>query len=131
MRYRKLSASGDYIFGEGKSEFYVNNPEAVAQAVRTRLLLFTGEWFLDLTEGMPYKEQVLGRGTLNLYDQAIKDRILTTQGVLSIVDYASVLDQNRNLTVAVVIETIYGTVRVVTVPSQLGTTFVLDESRLG
>lgn len=108
MRYRKLTADGDYTFGQGNQQFHVNTPEGVAQAVRTRLALWTGEWFLDMTEGTPFKTQVMGAGTQALYDTAIKDRILGTDGVQSISDYSSVLDGNRKLTVAAKIMTIYG-----------------------
>ena len=51
MRYRKLDDSGDFMFGHGQADFHHNTPEAVAQAVATRLRLFSGEWFLDVTEG--------------------------------------------------------------------------------
>lgn len=113
MRYRTLSPTGDYVFGEGSTEFLINSPEAVAQAVKTRLGLATGEWFLDLNEGTPYATQILGEGTLMLYDQAIQDRILGTQGVLSLDQYASVLDQEtRALTVSCLISTIYGQIQI-------------------
>lgn len=108
MRYRKLTADGDYTFGKGNQQFHVNTPEGVAQAVRTRLALWTGEWFLDMTEGTPFTTQVMGTGTQALYDSAIKDRILGTDGVLSISDYASTLDRDRKLTVSAKITTIYG-----------------------
>ncbi len=107
MRYRKLDADGDYTFGSGRQQFHENTPDAVAQAVKTRLALWTAEWFLDLTEGTPYSTQILGTGTRPIYDQAIKDRILGTKGVVSIMDYASVLD-GRKLTVSAKIQTIYG-----------------------
>lgn len=108
MRYRVLSATDDYVFGSGPSEFLVNSPEAVAQAVKTRLMLARGEWFLDTEEGTPYSTEILGEGTLELYDQAIRERILGTQGVTAIDQYASYLDPQRNLRVACTISTIYG-----------------------
>lgn len=108
MRYRTLSPSGDYVFGAGPSEFLVNTPETVAQAVSTRMRLFTNEWFLDTEEGLPLSTKILGAGTQSQYDQAIQERILGTQGVISITEYASLLDQNRNLTVSALIETLYG-----------------------
>lgn len=104
-----MSPTGDYVFGQGAAQFLVNTPEAVAQAVRTRLALWAGEWFLDLTEGTPYDTQILGTNTQSLYDQAIQDRILGTQGVVSIDEYYSVLDATRNLTVNATITTLYGT----------------------
>jgi hypothetical protein len=109
MRYRSLSATGDYVFGLGRSEFLVDSPAAVAQAVQTRLALATGEWFLDTTEGTPYATDILGRGTVGKYDAAIKQRILDTPGVLAITDYASSLDRTtRKLSVSAAISTIYG-----------------------
>lgn len=109
MRYRVLSDTGDYTFGQGAAEFLVNSPDAVAQAVKTRLFLAQGDWFLDLTEGTPYRTEILGNN-LATYDQAIQARIISTQGVLSILSYQSLLDQNRKLTVNVTLNTVYGTI---------------------
>ncbi len=110
MRYRMLSSTGDYVFGQGPSEFLVDTPETVAQAVKTRLGLASGEWFLDDEEGTPYSTEILGEGTQALYDQAIQSRILGTQGVTSIAEYGSYLSPERNLTVKAIINTIYGTI---------------------
>lgn len=110
MRYRILSPDSDYVFGAGLGGFLVNSPEAVAQAVKTRLQLAQGEWFLDLTEGTPYSTQILGMGTTDLYDQAIKERILGTPGVTAIISYASLLDEQRALSVACTLDTAYGQV---------------------
>lgn len=113
MRYRKLDANGDYTFGRGQADFYRDQPEAVSQAVQTRLELFTGEWFLDTTDGTPWRTDVLGKYTQGAYDSIIKDRILTTEGVQSIDAYSSTLDrQTRKLSVNASISTIYGTATV-------------------
>lgn len=107
MRYRALSPDGDYTFGQGNSNFLINSPDAVAQAVMTRLLLMQGEWFLDITEGTPYGTKILGTGTSPFYDQAIRERILGSQGVIGIASYSSNV-QNRKLSVEATINTIYG-----------------------
>lgn len=112
MRYRILSPTGDYVFGQGASEFLINTPEAVAQAVKTRLALAQGEWYLNLQEGTPYSTSILGESTQELYDQAIQDRILGTPGVTRIDSYASLLNEARELVVACTISTIYGTTTV-------------------
>lgn len=113
MRYRALDVNGDYRFGASDAEFLANSPDAVAQAVRTRFELWSGEWYLDLTEGTPYVKQILGEGTRDLYDQAIQERILDTEGVTGITDYASSLDETtRALSVSATITTIYGTTTV-------------------
>jgi hypothetical protein len=72
-----------------------------------------GEWFLDITEGTPYSTQILGKGTKPYYDQAIKARILGTQGVTEIVEYSSSLI-NRALSVTARVSTIYGPITVIT-----------------
>ena len=107
MRYRALDSNGDSRFGSGNSPYLVNSPAAVAQAVQTRLLLMTGEWFLDTSEGTPYAQDILGKNTQNIYDLAIQERILGTEGVASIVSYQSTKNNQRQLSVQAEIETIY------------------------
>lgn len=108
MRVRALDANGDMSFGHGQADFLINSPEAVAQIVRTRLLLLQGEWFLDVTDGLPFSTRVVGYNTQATYDGAIRERILDTQGVTSIDSYTSVRDTDRHLAVNVTISTIYG-----------------------
>lgn len=120
MRYRKLDASGDYVFGHGQADFYRDQPEAVGQAIRTRLLLFTGEWFLDLSEGTPWggfplNAQVVGRGLIMgkgnraIRELVIKERILDTQGVLSIDDFSTSVDSvQRSMSFDATVTTVYG-----------------------
>jgi hypothetical protein len=115
MRYRKLTADGDYSFGQQQADFYRNVPEAVAQAVLTRLELFTGQWFLDSDEGTPWRTDVLGKYTSDVYDAVIKARILDTQGVTQIDAYTSSRDaDSRKLTVTATITTAYGQTTITT-----------------
>lgn len=109
MRTRKMDESGDYVFGNGRDDYLVDSPEAVAQRVMTRLALPTGSWFTDLEDGTPYSTQILGERTRPLYDIAIRKRILGTNGVLSIVNYSSEFEPDkRRLSVNAIIQTIYG-----------------------
>jgi hypothetical protein len=113
MRYRKLDVNGDYVFGSGSSAFYIDVPEAPAQAVQTRLGLFTGQWFLDTTEGTPWATGVLGKYTQNARDVVIKERIIDTPGVLSLNSFNSAIDSaTRRLSVSATITTAYGTAQV-------------------
>lgn len=115
MKYRQLSSSGDYTFGAGGGNFYQDVPNAVAQAVMTRLKVFEGEWFLDTTYGTPYSSQILGAGTISTYDAAIQQVILGTQGVTSIASYASGVDPaTRSAVVSCTINTVYGQAQITT-----------------
>lgn len=114
MRVRAMDANGDMTWGSSQQDFLVNSPAAVGQLVLTRLKLLQGEWFLDKTAGVPWSTQILGRNTGSTYDQAIKACILGTQGVTSIVAYASSLGPDRKLTVTATIDTAYGQTTITT-----------------
>jgi hypothetical protein len=108
MKVRKLDASGDYVLGTG-NDFFVNTPAGVAQNVKTRLSLLTGEWFVDTSAGTPWIPGILGKVRLQNYDVLLKERILGTTGLLAITAYSSSLDASkRSLSVTVDIDTIYG-----------------------
>jgi hypothetical protein len=106
MIYRQLDANGDYQVGQ----FLANSPAAVAQAVETRLKLWRGEWFLDIPDGTPWLQDILGHNTN--YDLEIQKRILDTPGVTEIVSYSSNVDSARGLSVVATLNTQYGQVTV-------------------
>lgn len=112
MRYRKLTSTGDYSFGNSLRDFYIDIPEAVAQAVQTRLLLWLGEWYLDVTEGVPYLEGVIGKhpDPQATADQTIKTVIQGTQGFADIIEFQSEINPDtRAYKVPICeIDTIYG-----------------------
>lgn len=109
MRYRKLDPNGDYTFGGGSADFLINSPACVAQAIITGLLLWQGEWFLDTSVGMPWATDVLGYDTQTVYDQAVKNQILSTTGVTAINSYSSTFNPaTRSLTITVDVQTAYG-----------------------
>lgn len=108
MRYRKLSPTGDYVFGNGQADFWRDVPDAVAQAAYTRLQLWLGQWFLNTADGTPYQTQVLGKYTGSTRDAAIRARILGTQGLTSIDAYASQVDRDtRAFSVQATVTTTY------------------------
>lgn len=109
MRYRKLDDDGDYSFGQGQNNFHINTPEGVAQAVMTRLKFWVGEWFADTSDGTGWTTDVLGKYTDHLFELMIRQRILETQGVLSVDSFDSQFDgETRKLSIQSTITTIYG-----------------------
>jgi hypothetical protein len=109
MRYRKLDANGDMQFGQQQADFWINQPEAVAQAVKTRLQLNLGAWFLDTSDGMDWMASVLGNRTSPIRDATIRARVLTTIGVNSMDRYASGFNpNNRAFAAQFSLDTIYG-----------------------
>ncbi|MCX5495359.1 hypothetical protein OSH11_11625 [Kaistia dalseonensis] len=97
------------LFGNGQRDYWRDVPEAPAHAVMSRLYLFEGEFFLDITDGTAWKTQVLGKYTGDTRDPVIRARILGTQGVVSIDAYDSNLNrETREFKVASTITTVYG-----------------------
>lgn len=109
MRIRALTPAGDMQFGQGQRDFYQNTPDGVAQAIRTRLDLLLGEWFLDTTDGTAWATQVLGKYTESTRNLVIRQRILQTPGVVSIDAYSISLDPDaRIFAVQATVTTLYG-----------------------
>lgn len=113
MRYRKLDAAGDYTLG-GQGAFHANSPEAVAQAILTRLRLWRGEWFLDTKDGTPWNEEILGKRQRGRSpDAAVRARILSTEGVTEILNYSSTFNGDaRSLSITATVRTLYGTAQI-------------------
>jgi hypothetical protein len=111
MRYRKLSPTGDYTFGQSQQNFWINSPNGVAQSVQTNLELFLGEWYLDQTAGVPYFQGVLGNYSQAVADQTEQDYVSNIFGVSAIVNFASTLNPiTRQYTITLLrIQTIYST----------------------
>src|SRR5665213_1700081 len=109
MRVRKLSASGDYTFGQRLLNFFIDEPAGVAQVIQTTLLLFQGEWYLDTSTGTPFLEGVMGKHTQAQADSIIQSVVTGVQGVADYYDYQSSIDSDTRLfSVSMTVDTIYG-----------------------
>lgn len=70
------------------------------QRVKINLLNLRGEWFRDITTGLPYLQEITGkRNTKDVADTLIKNMILSTIGVQSILSYSSSINSIRKLQV--------------------------------
>lgn len=58
--------------------------DSTAERLQTRLRILLSEWFLDRGEGVPYLEQIVGRGSIAHVRQILRQRILETEGVRSL-----------------------------------------------
>jgi len=120
MMYRRLDSDHDYCFGRGFGDFLQDTtgyPDAVAQAIKTRLLLFLGEWWKDLRDGLPLWQKILGA---RIRDKAMVDKIITdriqglktpdgTYAITSIKEVSSQYDaETREYSFTCRVDTIYG-----------------------
>ncbi len=113
MQYRREDDGGEYTFGRGDDTWLINSPEAVAQAIKTRFELWYGQWFLDTTAGTPWIQSVLGKQKPEIYNLAIRQRILETAGVSSITAFDTAVNTStRRVSFTATVETLYGTTTV-------------------
>ena len=113
MRYRRLSPEGDMVAGHGNMDF-LRDTDAVAQAVKTRLLLLWAEWWENENDGLPLFEKILGQfGARNIRNAEliIKERIRTTRNVISVNNLRSTLNE-RVFHVWCDVDTAFGTTHV-------------------
>lgn len=110
MKYRILDVNGDYSFGKGQQNITYGT-FAVAQAIKTRLLLLKGEWWENKEEGLPLFQDILstsgGVNNLAIVDNLIKERIIKTKDVIGIKDFQSNFD-NRIYSFSCKVDTKYG-----------------------
>jgi hypothetical protein len=114
MKYRILDQNGDYSFGRGQQNLTYGS-YAVAQAIKTRLLLLQGEWWEDTSLGLPLFQQIIGQSGLQknvkIADLLIQNVILNTPNVTGISEFLSAF-QNRSYSFQCNVQTAFGDITV-------------------
>lgn len=110
MTVRKLDPVTGDIVTSGQQ--FTNGQDEIAQTIRTRLKLFLGEYFRDITDGTPWFQSILTkRGTLSSKDAIIKRRLRQTEGVTQLIEFTTDYDiQSRKYTVNAKVDTPFGIV---------------------
>lgn len=113
-RTRRLDENGDPVIS---GKVWIYDIEAVAQTIDTRLKLFAGEYWRDVTDGTPWIDKILTKNnrtnTLQSKITILKDRILQTGGVISILEWTTDLNYtSRNLSVIATVLTEFGVLNI-------------------
>lgn len=72
---------------------FLEGRESIGAGIYHRLRMFFGEFFLDITDGTPWFQAVLGKKAQDTAEFAIKQRIATAPGVLQITRFTFDLDR--------------------------------------
>lgn len=101
--------------GRGQAHF-VNDLEAVAQAIATRLKLFTGEWWENRQAGTPVFQSMLGTTNARrgeIVALLLKQRILSTPYVTRVTNVQTSFDAGtRAFRFSAQVETAFGALTV-------------------
>jgi len=116
MIYRRLDDNDDYVFGQSGDSFYTD-VDAVGQAIYTRLKLLYGEWWEDVTDGLPLFQNILATSgspqNKKAIDSLIIDRIVGTLNVTDITGFTSTFNVNtRAYSFQCTANTIFGPVTI-------------------
>lgn len=107
---RALNSNNDLIIEKGQFKLVSEGAETV-QHVRTRLLFYLEEWFLDTTAGVPYFQEIFVKPVdLANVESIFKTKILQTPGVERLIRFAMDYEgeSERTLKVSFSAQTIYG-----------------------
>jgi hypothetical protein len=119
IQVRALGPGYDPLAGNGTANF-LTDLDAVRQIIQTRLLLFQGEWFLNLADGTPVFQQMLGVAGAGKRSQIIsallQARIRNSPFVTGVLDVQTDYDPNtRAFGFSCTVSTQFGNITVTTV----------------
>ncbi|MGL5726397.1 MAG: hypothetical protein ACRCYD_00865 [Plesiomonas sp.] len=113
MTVRKIDPlTGDIVTS---GEQFITGQEEIAQTIQTRLRLYLGEYFRDITDGTPWFETILGKDTnRNAAEASLRNRIVRTEGVIRLTSFSFTADPvSRKASVTAGCMTKYGQIEVV------------------
>lgn len=98
---RGTPAWGDLVLCDAGDLQLTSGVSAVQQAVVQAVRQLTKDWFLNLADGLPYREALFGgRDLSSAFEAVLQNRVLQVPGVLGLLTWQAKLDRkNRNLTV--------------------------------
>lgn len=106
-----LDSNNDFILENGRF-VKIDDGAQTASKIRTNLLTYLGEWFLDENVGVPYFQRFFVKPVdLGDIESILKQVILQTEGVESLVSFESSFDgTSRGFGVDARVKTIYNTI---------------------
>lgn len=88
--------TGDLVFINGACPVTEDFTDSTAQRVYIMLRTFEGEWYLNISTGIPYYPTILGtKVSKTVIDRIIQQKVLEVQGVADIVSFESSINSDR------------------------------------
>ena len=124
LAVRALDANGDPLKGSGKANL-LYDADALAQIIITRIKLFLGEWWLDMSDGTPLFQSILNNGrvsSLTAIEHALQLRILGTPFVTGLSNVAVAFDPtSRALYYSAAVQSSFGVIILTNNPASQAT----------
>ena len=108
MKVRALDHQHDWTFGRGRND-YLTKSDCIYQNVKTRLLSFVNDWFLDMDHGLPWLDCLEKPGDTGRIERMVKLQVLQTEGVEALDEFELYLDKDtRKVTIHLTYTDVYG-----------------------
>lgn len=107
---KTIQITDDSIVVQNGRPVILTGIEAIKQKVKLRLRMFLGEWFLDISQGVGWIQNIFIKNPdMVIVNTLIKKAILETEGVEGLISFdLSINKQTRTLTVNFKAQTVYG-----------------------
>jgi len=94
----KLTKGGDIDLTSGRVTLLPTEQESTTQRLLIKLKTYRGEWYLDISQGIPYFQRIFQRGgnVKSVADTVIKNAIQNDEGVISLDSFESTLSPSGN-----------------------------------
>lgn len=106
MKIRAIDSERDWMFGQGK-ESYAVNEKCVAQNARTKLLEFTNDCFFNMPAGVDWITLMRQKNRQNQIALSCRSVILKTQGINRVTKVQASQPTPHSLFLEYDIQTIY------------------------
>ncbi len=89
--------TNDLVFREFDFDL-VDDVEQIMQNLAIRLRFFLGEWYLNITVGLPYYQLFFIKAPNEIQiESVLKEEIVTTRGIAELTSFSSNFDSRRRI----------------------------------
>lgn len=89
--------TNDLVFEEFDFDL-LDDTRQIMQNLAIRLRFFLGEWFLDITQGLPYYQVFFTKApNLIQIESILKNEILTTRGILELISFSAEFNSKKRI----------------------------------
>lgn len=87
-----------FIRENGRMRYTKTDLEFLAQVVRHELSIFLGEWYLDITKGLPYRPPKARKSEhRSILETALRAKLVSIKGVKKVLSFTPNYDKKERL----------------------------------
>lgn len=105
MTVRRNTKDGEWMFGRGLRD-YAKDEEAILQNLRTRILSFKNDWFLNVDAEIDWFDLLGRKGTQDEIKREIERVCIATEGIVS-VDKIELIKMSRSANIKIQVTTVF------------------------